>query len=93
MGGWGDGDEEMGRCGDEGTGPPRWRATASRTIIRSSCSFISHHQRHPHHLRHVYRVNNADDGRIDRRAFAAQRVTGGLAFNHQQHRFPDTSAD
>ncbi len=43
----GTGDAELGRWGDgEMAGAPRWRATASRTISRSSCSFIAHHLRH-----------------------------------------------
>src|SRR5688500_6497722 len=49
---------------------------ASRTISRSSCSFIDFNM-----------VNDADDGGIDRRSLSTNRLGRGAAFDHHQHLF------
>src|ERR1700752_1280764 len=55
---------------------------ASRTMRRSSCSFID-----------INMVNNADNSGIDRRSLSTDRLARGAAFDDQQYLFVHACAD
>ena len=67
---------------DSGVAPALYRAIASRTMVRSSCSFID-----------INVVNDADDSGIDRRALSTDRLGRGAAFDHDQHLFVYSCSD
>jgi hypothetical protein len=61
---------------------PWWRAIEARIISRSSCSFIDGD-----------RIDDGDDGGVDRRAFPAERLAGGPALEDHKHLLRDAGAD
>ena len=61
---------------DSAVAAPLYRAIASRTMARSSCSFIDFNL-----------INDADDSGIDRCSLSTDRLGGGAAFDHYQHLF------
>src|SRR5256885_3204876 len=68
-------------CGSAPAGPvagaewctPAWRAIDSRIIWRSSWSFIE-----------TDRIDDPDDGGVDRRGLTAERLSGGTALEDDQ---------
>src|SRR5712691_3984946 len=62
--------------------PPRCRAIDARIIARSSGSVMDGH-----------RVDDADDRRVDRRRFPAERLACGASFQDDEHLLAYTGAD
>src|SRR5262245_48478598 len=64
------------------TPTPSWRAIDSRIIARRSLSSIDRH-----------RIDDPDDGGINRRGFPAERFAGGAPLEHDQHLLVHTGAN